>query len=73
MGIIAMTMIMETTMAMTPAASMEEALAAVADSDDAINGGEASGSKTTPNICPKARDACVAGAGGMMTARGERE
>ena len=49
MGIITMTMIGETTMAMTPTASMEEALAAVADSDDAIDGGEASGSKTTIN------------------------
>ena len=27
---------------------------------------------SSPNIHPKARDACVAGAGGMMTARGER-
>jgi len=25
------------------------------------------------NICPKARDACVAEVGRMMTARGERE
>ena len=34
-------------MTMTTTASMEEALAAVADRDDAIGGGEASGGKTT--------------------------
>ena len=28
---------------------------------------------SSPNICLKARDACVAEAGGMMTAREERE
>ena len=40
-------MIAETTMTMTTMASTEEALAAVADRDDAIGGGEASGGKTT--------------------------
>ncbi len=40
-------MIAETTMTMTTAMSTEEALAAVADRDDAIGGGEASGGKTT--------------------------
>ena len=37
-GIITMTMIAETTMTMTTTASTEEALAAVADRDDAIGG-----------------------------------
>jgi hypothetical protein len=48
-GIITRTMIAETTMTMTTAASTEESLAAVADSDDAIGGGKASGGKTTIN------------------------
>ncbi len=28
---------------------------------------------SSPNICPKAHDACVLEADGMMTVRGERE
>ena len=47
MGIITTTMIEETTMTMTMTASTEEALAAVADRDDAIGGDKALGSKTT--------------------------
>ena len=42
-------MIAETTMRMTTMASTEEASAAVADRDDAIGGGKASGGKTTIN------------------------
>ncbi len=47
MGIITTTMIAETRMTMTTTVSTEEALAAVADRDDAIGGDEASSGKTT--------------------------
>ena len=49
MGIIATRMIAETTTMMTTMASTEEASAAVADSNDAIGIGKASGGKTTIN------------------------
>ena len=50
MGIIATTMIAETMTTMTTRASTEEALAAAAaDSDDAIDGGKASGGTKTIN------------------------
>ena len=44
-----MTMIAETMTTMTTTASTEEALAAVADSNDAIGIGKASGGNTTIN------------------------